>query len=67
MLTIHKDKNLRKKLLKKWGMQCWHFKSDSYSDMEQQISQGYLLAFIFVFYPGGGPYKNIQHVKGRRR
>ena len=35
--------------------------------MEQQISQGYLSAFIFVFYPGGGHYKNIQHVKGRRR
>jgi hypothetical protein len=33
--------------------------------MEQQISQGYLSAFIFVFYPGGGHYKNIQHVKGR--
>ena len=47
--------------------QCWHLKNDPCSDMEQQISQGYLLAFIFVFYPGGGHYKNIQHVKGRRR
>ena len=47
--------------------QFWHLKNDPCSDMEQQISQGYLSAFIFVFYPGGGHYKNIQHVKGRRR